>query len=286
MKKYKIRQILKRYAKSIGIIPSNCIFCLKDLELERLRKDNNMYEYICKNCFEKYKGKFDVYIDVVKVLEEKNAKHIYLGKYDDIKEEIMNIKYFDKQYILKGIMEITYTKIEKEIFEENIENSHIIMIYIPTTFKKSITRGNISKYICIQYLEEMQKKGNIITDNVFVCTIAKIRKDIEIKKLNKEERKQKIKEKYLYVKDNFFEKYLKKFIKEKSNSNNLSYNDNFKIIIVDDVYTTGSTMKNVVEMIEKNILKEIEEMKRIGKIKEEKDKTLNIEYIFLSLAKD
>ena len=185
MKKYEIKQMLKRVAKSIGIIPSNCIFCLKDLELERLKKDNNMYEYICKNCFEKYKGKFDVYIDIVKALEEKNAKHIYLGKYDDIKGEIMNIKYFDKQYILKGIMEITYTKIEKEIFEENIENSDIIMLYIPTTFKKSITRGNISKYICMQCLEEIQKNGNITIDNVFVCTIAKIRKDIEIKKLNK-----------------------------------------------------------------------------------------------------
>ena len=280
MKKYEIKQMLKRGAKSIGIIPSNCIFCLKNLELERLRKDNNMYEYICKNCFEKYKGKFDVYVDVVKALEEKNAKHIYLGKYDNIKDEIMNIKYFDKQYILKGIMEITYTKIEKEIFEENIENSHIIMIYIPTTFKKSITRGNISKYICMQCLEEMQKKGKITIDNIFVCTIAKIRKDIEIKKLNKEERKRKIKEKYLYVKDNFLEKYFKKCIKDNRNIYD------FKIIIVDDVYTTGSTMRNMVEMLEKNILKEIEGIKRIGKIKEEKEKILNIEYIFLSLAKD
>ena len=278
MKKYEIKQMLKRGAKSIGIIPSNCIFCLKDLELERLKKDNNMYEYICKNCFEKYKGKFDVYIDVVKALKEKNAKHIYLGKYDDIKEEIMNIKYFDKQYILKGIMEITYTKIEKEIFEENIENSHIIMLYIPTTFKKSITRGNISKYICMQCLEEMQKKGKITIDNVFVCTIAKIKKDIEIKKLNKEERKRKIKEKYVYLKDNFLEKYFKKCIKDNRNIYD------FKIIIVDDVYTTGSTMRNMVEMLEKNILKEIEVIKRIGKIKEEK--ILNIEYIFLSLAKD
>ena len=45
-------------------------------------------------------------------------------------------------------------------------------------------------------------------------------------------------------------------------------------------------MKNVVEMIEKNILKEREEMKRIGEIKEEKEKRLNIEYIYFSLAKD
>ena len=43
-------------------------------------------------------------------------------------------------------------------------------------------------------------------------------------------------------------------------------------------------MRNMVEMLEKNILKEIEGIKRIEKIKEEK--ILNIEYIFLSLAKD
>ena len=70
---------------------------------------------------------------------------------------------------------------------------------------------------------------------------------------------------------------MKKYIKEKINSNNFSHNHNLKIIIVDDVYTTGSTMKNVVEMIEKNILdKEICEKCIID----------NIEYIFFSLAKD
>ena len=106
-----------------------------------------------------------------------------------------------------------------------------------------------------------------------ICNISKVKKDIEIKKLNKEERNIKVKEKYVYLKDNFLEKY----IKEKSNSNNCSYNHNFKIIIVDDVYTTGSTMKNVVEMIEKNILE---------KIRKIEEKRLNIEYIFFSLAKD
>ncbi len=46
-------------------------------------------------------------------------------------------------------------------------------------------------------------------------------------------------------------------------------------MIVDDVYTTGVTMKNILEMIENNI------MKNLGN--EEKQK---IEYIFFSLAKD
>ena len=302
MKKY--GYIIKRYLKILGIIPNNCIYCLKDLELEKLKinskknENNNIvqFEYICEECFEDYKKKFEIYVENVEFLREKhikNIKHIYLGKYNMIKDKIMDIKYFDKQYILKGIIEITIEDIIKNIIGFDINkinnNVKIIMIYIPTTLKKKIERGNISKYICDKIKYEIDKKKYSENIGIFkdieiekICNISKVKKDIEIKKLNKEERNIKVKEKYVYLKDNFLEKY----IKEKINSNNFSHNHNLKIIIVDDVYTTGSTMKNVVEMIEKNILKEIEEMKRIGEIKEEKDKTLNIEYIFLSLAKD
>ena len=288
MKKY--GYIIKKYLKILGILPNNCIYCLKDLELEKLKINNNnnknnnivQLEYICEECFEDYKKKFEIYVENVEFLREKhikNIKHIYLGKYNMIKDKIMDIKYFDKQYILKGIIEITIEDIIKNMIGVDMNkinnNVKIIMIYIPTTLKKKIERGNISKYsqnIGIFKDIEIEK----------ICNISKVKKDIEIKKLNKEERNIKVKEKYVYLKDNFLEKY----IKENSNSNNFSYNDNLKIIIVDDVYTTGSTMKNVVEMIEKNILKEREEMKRIGEIKEEKEKRLNIEYIYFSLAKD
>ena len=301
MKKY--GYIIKKYLKILGIIPNNCIYCLKDLELEKLKinskknENNNIvqFEYICEECFEDYKKKFEIYVENVEFLREKHIKNIYLGKYNMIKDKIMDIKYFDKQYILKGIIEITIEDIIKNIigFDMNKINNNvkIIMIYIPTTLKKKIERGNISKYICDKIKYEIDKKRYIEDNNMFkdikiekICNISKVKKDIEIKKLNKEERNIKVKEKYIYLKNNFLEKYIKE--NRNSNSNNCNYNENLKIIIVDDVYTTGSTMKNVVEMIEKNILKEREEMKRIGEIKEEKDKTLNIEYIFLSLAKD
>ena len=268
---------------------------MKDLELEKLKinskknENNNIvqFEYICEECFEDYKKKFEIYVENVEFLKEKhikNIKHIYLGKYNMIKDKIMDIKYFDKQYILKGIIEITIEDIIKNIIGFDMKkinnNVKIIMIYIPTTLKKKIERGNISKYICDKIKYEIDKKKYSENIGIFrdieiekICNISKVKKDIEIKKLNKEERNIKVKEKYVYLKDNFLEKY----IKENSNSNNCSYNDNLKIIIVDDVYTTGSTMKNVVEMIEKNILdKEICE-------KYIRD---NIEYIFFSLAKD
>ena len=267
------------------------IYCLKDLELEKLKINNNknnnivQLEYICEECFEDYKKKFEIYVENVEFLRGKHIKHIYLGKYNMIKDKIMDIKYFDKQYILKGIIEITIEDIIKNIigFDMNKINNNvkIIMIYIPTTLKKKIERGNISKYICDKIKYEIDKKKYSENIGIFkdieikkICNISKVKKDIEIKKLNKEERNIKVKEKYVYLKDNFLEKY----IKEKSN-NNCSYNDNLKIIIVDDVYTTGSTMKNVVEMIEKNILEKIRKI-------EEKEKRLNIEYIFFSLAKD
>ena len=294
MKKY--GYIIKKYLKILGIIPNNCIYCLKDLELEKLKRNNNnnnkknivQLEYICEECFEDYKKEFEIYVENVEFLRGKCIKHIYLGKYNMIKDKIMDIKYFDKQYILKGIIEIKIEDIIKNIigfYMNKINNNvKIIMIYIPTTLKKKIERGNISKYICDKIKYEIDKKRYGDNIGVFkdieiekICNISKVKKDIEIKKLNKEERNIKVKEKYVYLKDNFLEKYLEKYIKEKSNSNNYSHNHNLKIIIVDDVYTTGSTIKNVVKMIERNILD-----KEICK-KYIRD---NIEYIFFSLAKD
>lgn len=271
--------IIKRYLKYLGIIPNNCVYCLKDLEIEKLKinqdkdlQQNFDFEYICKDCLKKYLNKFNVCIDKIYINKNTIIKHIYLGKYNKIKDEIMDIKYFDKQYILKAIIEITIKDIIINI--DGNKKSDIIMIYIPTTLQKIIERGNISKYICkkIRYeigknnnlkKEEKEEKGKIRIKKI--CTIAKVEKDIEMKKLNKEERNIKVKEKYCYIKGNFLEKYIKE---------NIRQND-IKIMIVDDVYTTGATMKNILEMIENNI------MKNLGN--EEKH---NIEYIFFSLAKD
>lgn len=268
--------IIKRYLKYLGIIPNNCVYCLKDLEIEKLKinqdkdlQQNFDFEYICKDCLKKYLNKFNVCIDKISINKNTIIKHIYLGEYSKIKDEIIDIKYFDKQYILKAIIEMTI----KVNIEDN-KKSNVIMIYIPTTLQKIIERGNISKYICKKVRYEIEKNNNLKKEKIEekgkikvkkICTIAKVKKDIEMKKLNKEERNIKVKEKYCYIKGNFLEKYIKE---------NIRQND-IKIMIVDDVYTTGATMKNILEMIENNI------MKNLGN--EEKQK---IEYIFFSLAKD
>ncbi len=271
--------VIKRYLKYLGIIPNNCVYCLKDLEIEKLKinqdkdlQQNFDFEYICKDCLKKYLNKFNVCIDKISINKNTIIKHIYLGEYNKIKDEIMDIKYFDKQYILKAIIEITIKDIIINI--EDNKKSDVIMIYIPTTLQKIIERGNISKYICKKIRYEIEKNNNLKKEEIEekgkirvnkICTIAKVKKDIEMKKLNKEERNIKVKEKYCYIKGNFLEKYIKE---------NIRQND-IKIMIVDDVYTTGATMKNILEMIENNI------MKNLGN--EEKQK---IEYIFFSLAKD
>ena len=201
MKKY--GYIIKKYLKILGIIPNNCIYCLKDLELEKLKRNNNnnnkknivQLEYICEECFEDYKKEFEIYVENVEFLREKYIKsitHIYLGKYNMIKDKIMDIKYFDKQYILKGIIEITIEDIIKNIigFDMNKINNNvkIIMIYIPTTLKKKIERGNISKYICDKIKYEIDKKKYSENIGIFkdieikkICNISKVKKDIEIK---------------------------------------------------------------------------------------------------------
>ena len=271
--------VIKRYLKYLGIIPNNCVYCLKDLEIEKLKinqdkdlQQNFDFEYICKDCLKKYLNKFNVCIDKISINKNTIIKHIYLGEYNKIKDEIMDIKYFDKQYILKAIIEITIKDIIINI--EDNKKSDVIMIYIPTTLQKIIERGNISKYICKKIRYEIEKNNNLKKEEIEekgkirikkICTIAKVKKDIEMKKLNKEERNIKVKEKYCYIKGNFLEKYIKE---------NIRQND-IKIMIIDDVYTTGATMKNILEMIENNIMKNL--------CNEEKHK---IEYIFFSLAKD
>ena len=63
---------MKRYLKYLGIIPNNCVYCLKDLEIEKFKinqdkdlQQNSDFEYICKDCLKKYVKKFNVFIDKI-----------------------------------------------------------------------------------------------------------------------------------------------------------------------------------------------------------------------------
>lgn len=276
MKKIRLKKVLK----SLGIIPNICKFCAKDLEIEKIKNDYiEDYEYICNDCIKLYKNKFRKQIQRI----DNNIIHIFLENYSCIKKEIMDIKYFDKRYILKSIIEINSKDILKEImYNSNIrsdknnknknEEYEILMIYIPTTLKKYLERGNISKYICKCLKYEFEKiivkmMGKIVKVKIF--NIAKIVEDIEIKKLNKEERKLAVNKKYSYLKYNKMEKYITK-ISENEIEKDISY----KIIIVDDVYTTGATMKKITQMINQNIM--------VDRLNDRK----NFEYIFFSIAKD
>lgn len=276
MKKIRLKNVLK----SLGIIPNICKFCAKDLEIEKL-KNNYIedYEYICNDCVKLYKNKFRKQTQRI----DNDIIHIFLEDYSCIKKEIMDIKYFDKRYILKSIIEINSKDILKEIMYNSTINSNknnenknkryeILMIYIPTTVKKYLERGNISKYICKCLKYEFEKIKEKMVEKVFkvkIFNIAKVVKDIEIKKLNKEERKLGVNKKYSYLKYNKMEKYITEILE-----NDIEEDVSYKIIIVDDVYTTGATMKKIKQMINQNIM--------VDRLNDRK----NFEYIFFSIAKD
>lgn len=276
MKKIRLKNVLK----SLGIIPNICKFCAKDLEIEKLKNDYiEDYEYICDDCVKLYKNKFRKQTQMI----DNHIIHIFLEDYRCIKKEIIDIKYFDKRYILKSIIEINSKDILKEIMynftinsnknnENNNKRYEILMIYIPTTLKKYLERGNISKYICkcLKYeFEKIKAKmmGKVLKVKIF--NIAKIVKDIEIKKLNKEERKLAVNKKYSYLKYNKIQKYITEILE-----NDIEKDMSYKIIIVDDVYTTGATMKKIKQMINQNII--------VDRLNDRK----NFEYIFFSIAKD
>lgn len=138
---------------------------------------------------------------------------MYFFKYDGIiRKTIIDYKFNDKSYIYK-----TYTNffLKNEKFCEIIKKYDII-IPVPISSKRSKQRGyNQSLLIA----KELAKKTNIKLENK--CLI-KSKNIIEQSKLNKEERKQNIIGVYK----------LKNEQKIK----------NQKILIVDDIYTTGSTV--------------------------------------------
>lgn len=238
-----------------------CSFCEKESEV-----------YLCDECkiskFERVEVKYNEIDDIINLGIDINLsilsgfkKHIYMsGRSTVIRKYITDIKYYDKVYLINSI--IYYVK--KDILKSYIKD-YDVYIYTPNSFKSSIKRGvNISKYISISILKRIGYKKREI--NNILITPYKCVKNYEIKHLNKSMREEKVKNKYI-LKNNKninFKKLENLLIKS---LNNYIYKNGkidkfyeFKILLVDDVYTTGSTLNYLSELITNYIVKKYENL--------------------------
>lgn len=151
------------------------------------------------------------------------STHMYLFKYEGIiRNKIISYKFNDKPYLYKTFCEI-FVK-NKKVCE--FLKKYDIIISVPMHKKKKNQRGyNQSELIA---KETAKKVENIEYRNDILI---KIKNTARQSSLNKEQRKENIKNAYLIK------------------SSNKEYILNKNILIFDDIYTTGSTANECAKML-------------------------------------
>lgn len=181
---------------------------------------------LCKECEKKLEPKL-----VYKITKHKNKNfetHIYIVEYkEEFRNEILNYKFHDKPYMYKAFAKITIKS--QKIYE--ILKTYDIITEVPIHKKRKNKRGYdqsqlIAKEIAknvenLQYKKLLEKTKNIVPQST----------------LNKKARKQNIKNAYKTLTN---EKILGK-----------------RIILFDDIYTTGSTADECAKELKKAGAKEV-----------------------------
>ncbi len=182
---------------------------------------------LCSKCEIMLRKQLDIYINMQ--IEDKYFNALICGfKYEgNIRKLILDYKFHEKSYLY-----ITFTNFllkEKKIFE-NIKNYDKI-IPVPISKKRQKERGyNQSLLIS----KEIAKRMNLeLLNNCLIKT----KNIVEQSKLNKDEREKNIQGAY--------ELKNKQFINDK------------KILLIDDIYTTGNTVNECSKILRKGNPKEI-----------------------------
>lgn len=168
--------------------------------------------YICKDCKElidyKSVNKIDIYND------KDFKEHLYIFEYEGIiRQRILDYKFKEKSYLHKSFAEMILNN------EENIEfiKKYDVLIPIPIHKDRKKIRGyNQSELIAKDLVNEI--KDIKLENNIII----KIKNIVAQSTLNKEERENNIKDVYKI-----------------KNAEKIA---NKKILLLDDIYTTGSTV--------------------------------------------
>ena len=173
--------------------------------------------YLCKECGKELK-KHEICVKTVNA----GTERLHVFKYEDlIRDLIIDYKFNNKSYLFKTFCEFI-TK-NKKIFD--FIQSYDIIIPVPMHNKKKAKRGyNQSELIA----KELAKKAEIKMEHK---VLIKVQNNKVQSTLNKEERKNNVKNVYKLVN------------KEKI--------ENKKVLILDDIYTTGATIEACIQEISK-----------------------------------
>lgn len=203
---------------------SNLLFPKKHICLICREKNSSAMDYICKDCYEN----LDILNREVKIDSPFINRAYYSLSYNRfIRDKMKDYKYNGKNYLCKPFGQIMLDTINKLEIDKNID----FVAYIPTHRRKEALRGYNQAELLANYISQKINKpllqGNLI----------KIRWTKEQSHSNKIDRINNLKESF-YIKD-------PSKIKGK------------RILLVDDIITTGSTMEECSRILKKNGAMEI-----------------------------
>lgn len=206
------------------------IFCVKTIleylyPTECIICGKQKQEIICNKCYKTLK-----IVEKIEKIPNKNFKeHLYIFKYEGkIRNLIIDYKFNDKSYLNEFFVKIILKN--KKIYGK-IKNYDII-IPVPIHPKRKRQRGYNQSELIARKIAKSIEKLELVTN----CLI-KGKNTIAQSKLTKEQRKENVKQ--VYKLQN------KQKIKDR------------RIILFDDIYTTGSTAEECSRILKENGAKEI-----------------------------
>ena len=210
-------------------------------------------EFLCKKCQKVLEAEAKFQIDQVDNQEYFFENHLYIFKYEGIiRKLILNYKFNEKSFLYKTF--VNFLLKNEKFFK--ILKSYDTIIPVPVSSKRMNERGyNQSELIAnelVKQITEISSKHDILSefltdqkDNIqkLKCEcvtdcLIKAKNIIEQSKLNKEQRQKNIQGVYI-LKNN--EKLINK-----------------KILLIDDIYTTGSTANECCKVLQKAKPKKID----------------------------
>ena len=179
---------------------------------------------LCKRCNSRLKKEYSFKIDNYNNDFSKNfTEHCYFFKYENlIREQIIALKFHEKPYIYKSIS--YFLKNNKKSFE--YLKKYDIIIVVPISKKRKKERGYNQSVLMVK------KLSNILDAKMITNVLYKTKDTVPQSSLNKKQREENAKGIY--------------------KAKNCDDIKNKKILLVDDIYTTGSTVNECANILIRN----------------------------------
>lgn len=180
-------------------------------------------KYICEDCF----SNFDKKVNLRKVRNKPYEYVLWIDRYENLRRNIIRFKFYGAPYYSEYFGMILLKDKENFDFLKTFD----LVIPIPMFKKKKLKRGYNQAELLANYLSK-QLKINISNNN-----LVKTRENKTQSLLSKEERRQNVKDVFKVTNS---EKILNK-----------------KIILVDDIITTGTTISEASRILKESGVKKI-----------------------------